>query len=136
MAQHYSWLFFLFYWICEIRKFRNNCDTLWQLALNLCAQWTDKYKFSHFIVNKTMTSILIHRKFCSLDFPSVRVHGLEEISENTVKTKKPKGRAIINFFKLRSLTSGIVYRHSNQTLWVSQQYSHQETSSRTPQDGT
>ena len=63
-----------------------------------------------------MTSILIHRKFCSLDFPSVRVHGLEEISENTVKTKKPKGRAIINFFKLRSLTSGIVYRHSNQTL--------------------
>ena len=50
-----------------------------------------------------MTSILIHRKFCSLDFPSVRVHSLEEISENTVKTKKPKGRAIINFFKLRSL---------------------------------
>lgn len=44
-----------------------------------------------------MTSFLIHRKFCSLDFPSVRVHGLEEISENTVKTKKPKGRAIIIF---------------------------------------
>lgn len=41
-----------------------------------------------------MTSILIHRKFCSLDFPSVRVHGLEEISENTVKTKKPKQLSI------------------------------------------
>ena len=63
-----------------------------------------------------MTSILIHRKFCGLDFPSVSVHGLEEISENTVKTKKPKGRAIINFFKLRPFTFGTVYRHSNQTL--------------------